>query len=311
MDRASPPAPQSSIEPSSRRLALALSVAILAISFAALFFRKAAPTHPLVAAGIRLTIAAVILLPKVLWTSRTQQLSRRFWLTAIAAGMLYSVHFGAWVTSLTMTTVAASVTLVTATPILLALHGVLTGRDRPNRGLWVAIALAVVGVATIGAHDLQASTGALAGDGLAFLGAAAMAGYMILARSLGTGLDTFAFSGVATATGAVVLLGTAAVGGIPIEPASASAAGYLLMSALVPQLIGHSLLTWCLRHTRPAVVGMSTVGEPVGATILSFLWLGEPVAPLVAAGCTVTLAAVVIALRKREPQHHPDDQPRT
>ena len=33
---------------------------MVAISFAAIFFRKASPTHPLVAAGLRLAFASVL-----------------------------------------------------------------------------------------------------------------------------------------------------------------------------------------------------------------------------------------------------------
>jgi len=46
---------------------------------------------------------------------------------------------------------------------------------------------------------------------------------------------------------------------------------------------------------------MATVGEPVGATLLGFLWLGERVGALVLLGCGVTLASVVLALRARTP----------
>lgn len=280
---------------SSRWVVFALPAAILAISFAAIFFRQAAPTHPLVAAGTRLAIAALLLLPGAL--RRTT--SPRTWRAGLLAGLLYSVHFGAWVSSLSLTSVAASVTLVTATPLLLALHGVLSKRDQPGRGLWIAICLAVVGVGIIGGHDLNVSSQALTGDGLALLGAAAMAAYLIVGRRLGPSLDVWAFSGIATATGAIILLVTAVVLGVPPWPPTWEALGWIALSALIPQLVGHTLLTWCLRHTRPTVVGMSTVGEPVGATLLGFLWLHESVAPTVLIGCAVTLLSVVLALRSR------------
>ena len=66
---------------------------------------------------------------------------------AILGGGCYAVHFGAWVSSLTMTTVASSVTLVTATPLMLALVGWFTGKDKPSARLWIAIGVACVGLA--------------------------------------------------------------------------------------------------------------------------------------------------------------------
>ena len=50
------------------RVAAALFGALLALSFAAPLFRLAAPTHPLVAAGLRLAMAALLLTP-LLWRS--------------------------------------------------------------------------------------------------------------------------------------------------------------------------------------------------------------------------------------------------
>jgi drug/metabolite transporter (DMT)-like permease len=215
---------------------------------------------------------------------------------AVAAGLAYAVHFGAWVTSLGLTTVAASVTIVTATPLLLGIVALLTGRDRPDRRHWLAIALALAGLATIGGHDWGLGASALAGDGLAALGAAAMACYLLLGRRLGGEMDVWAYSGLAVAVGSAALFAFAALRGAPLLPASGEAFAYLLLAALVPQLVGHGLLTWSLRHTRPTVVGIATVGEPIGATALAWLWLGERVPPLVAVGCAVVLVAVVVAV---------------
>lgn len=283
--------------PSPRRVALALGIAATAISFAAIFFRLAAPTHPLVAAGVRLLIAAALLAPLTWRAWRRGALPPPVLRGAVVAGLLYGVHFGAWVASLGLTSVAASVTIVTATPLLLAAASLVTGRDRPDRTLWGALALGVAGVAIIGGSHAGEGTGALSGDALAALGAAAMAAYLLLVRGLSHTLEVLPFAGVATASGGAALLLVAAALGIPPLPASLEAAGWLLAAALVPQLVGHTLLTWALRWATPTAVGVSTLGEPVGATLLGWAWLGEAPSPAVAAGCAVTLGGVVWAAR--------------
>lgn len=284
--------------PAARRplLVPALAVAVSAISFAAIFFRLAAPTDPLVAAGLRLAIAACVLAPFVWRARRRGALTPRTLRAGVLAGLLYGAHFGTWVTSLTLTSVAASVTLVTATPILLGIAALVTGRDRPSPRHWAAIGLGVIGVMIIAAAGPAGSTGHLAGDALALAGAAAMAGYLLAGRRLGLTLDPLAFTGIAAAVGATILLGIGASQGVPLTPPSGAAFGWILLAALVPQLIGHTLLTWALRHTRPTVVGMATVGEPVGSTLLAWLWLGEDVGAAIALGCAVTLAGVLLAL---------------
>ncbi len=282
-----------------RLVPLGLGAASLALSFAAPLFRFAAPTPPLAAAAFRLALAAALLAPLVARSRRAGRLPPEALRAAVLGGVAYAVHFGTWVTSLTLTSVAASVTLVTATPLLLALVAAATGRDRPDARLWAAIALATTGVTIIGWHDLSLSREALVGDALALTGAGAMAAYLLLARAQGPRLDAVAFMGVAVAVGALLLaLAGLAAGTAPL-PEGERALWALVAAALLPQLVGHSLLTWALRHARPAVVGMATVGEPVGAAVLAWLWLGEAVPPVVAAGCAVTLAAVALALLRR------------
>ncbi len=215
----------------------------------------------------------------------------------LLAGALYGLHFGAWVWSLTLTSMAASVTLVTATPLLLALVGVATGRDRPTPRLWWAIALATTGVLIIGGSHLELAGDALVGDALAFLGAAAMAGFLLVVRRLGS-VDPLGFTGVSAPTGAVILLGAGALLGHAPLAASPAAWGWLALAAAVPQLIGHSLLTWALRYVGPAVVGLATVGEPVGASLIAWLWFGEVITGQVAAGSVVILVAVAVAVRR-------------
>lgn len=285
------------VDAGSRRwVPVALVVAVVSISFAAIFFKRTAPTDPLVAAGWRLLIAGTLLLPLTLRGARAGRLTGRLFWHGTVAGGLYGLHFGAWVTSLHLTSVAASVTLVTSTPLLLAIVALVTGRDRPSARLWGAIGLAAVGVGVIGLVDSSGASGSLLGDGLALLGAAAMAGYMLVGRRLGAALDVWLFAGVATLSGGLVLLLAAIALGVPLMPATDEAWGFIVLAALFPQLVGHSLLTWSLRHVQPTVVGMATVGEPVGATLLGWLWLGEGISSGVAVGSVITASAVCLAV---------------
>ncbi|HJL15182.1 MAG TPA: DMT family transporter [Sandaracinaceae bacterium LLY-WYZ-13_1] len=290
-----------------RRVPFALGAAIASISFAAIFIRLASPTHPLIVAGGRLAIAALLLAVPTVRGWRAGRLPPRVLTRAALCGLLYALHFGTWVTSLSLTSVASSVTLVTATPLLLALLSFATGKDRPEGRHWLSIGLAVVGLTLIGWADLSFGAEALLGDALAFAGAAAMAFYLLVVRGLGEDLDVLAFGGVATLVGAAVLVLAALAAGVPLAFASLESAGWVALAALVPQLVGHNLLTWALRHATPTAVGIATVGEPVGATLLAWIWLGEPLDTLVGLGCAVTLIAVLLSLRI---PRSPDGDPR-
>lgn len=288
-----------------RKVNLALIVAVVAIAFAAIFFRETTPTHPFVAAGWRLALAAVLLTPALVGAVRRGAIDGRVLRAGGLAGLCYGVHFGAWVSSLGMTSVAASVTLVTATPLLLGLMGLMTGRDRPTRRLWSALCLAAVGIVIIASGHGADSEHGVTGDALALLGAAAMAGYLLVARSVGAALPVWAFMCIATGVGGALLLGAAWLGGISLAPSSARAAAFIVAATLLPQLVGHVALTWALRHAKPTLVGLATVGEPAAASLLAWLWLGEAVSARVAVGCALTVAAVVLALRRPAPSYSP------
>lgn len=284
--------------PTRRKVHIALVVAVFASTFAAIFFRETAPTHPFVAAGWRLALAAVLLAPALARAVGRGDVDGRILRAGCLAGLCYGLHFGAWVTSLGLTSVAASVTLVTATPLLLGLVGLVTGRDRPTRRLWAALCLAAVGVVVIASGHAADSPHGVTGDALALLGAAAMAGYLLVARSVGAALPVWAFMCIATSVGSAVLLGTALSLGISLVPSSARAAGFIVAATLLPQLVGHVALTWALRHAKPTLVGLATVGEPAAASLLAWLWLDEVVTARVAVGCALTVGAVVLALRQ-------------
>lgn len=281
------------------KLAAGLGLAVVALSTAAPFFRQAEPTHPMAAAAMRLAVACLCLSPFLIRSIRRGDTDRRFFTNAAAAGVFYALHFGLWVGSLSLTTVAASVTLVTATPVLLAGWAVVRNTDRPTRRTWAALGLCAVGMVVIGGADLGVSVEHFVGDAMALGGAAAMAGYLLVARRLGENLDVFAFLAVATGVGAVALYAACFATGTDPTPASARAAVFLVLAAVVPQLIGHSILTWALKYTTPTNVGIATVGEPVGATFLAWVWLGEIVGWITAAGCALVLVGVILAITQR------------
>ena len=271
-----------------------LAIGVIAIGFAAIFFRMAFPTDPWVAAGWRLLIAAAILSPVTGRAIASQTLKREVALVAVGCGLIYAVHFGSWVTSLQYTSVAASVTLVTSTPLLLALWSLFSGKDRPSLGLIGPILLSFTGVMVISGADFRVSGVALWGDALALVGAVAMAAYMLWIRTLKT-FPVFAFSGIATGVGGVALLLGAWLRGVPLGP-SPEAWLFIGLAAAIPQLIGHTSITWSLRHTTPTVVGLATLIEPVVSALLAWLVFDETLPWYTASGCALTLLGVAAAI---------------
>lgn len=284
-------------EVSKRRVWTVLAVALLAVSLAAIYIRLAnAPG--VVVALYRMAIAAAVMLPvTVRGLRRTPLRGRAAWLT-LGAGALLALHFAAWISSLSFTTVAASVSLASTSPLWMALMAWLFLGTAPTLGVLVGVVLAVAGAATIGFGDLTGGTEPLLGDALALLGAVAGAGYILLGRTvqrLGVGLD--AYAGSAYGVAALLLLPLPALFGHDYFGYPLATYGWVLLLALMPQLIGHTGINYAAKHLDPTVVATALLLEPLGSGLLALIVFGEVPTLLTLVGAVILLTGVLLTLR--------------
>jgi len=69
---------------------------------------------------------------------------------------------------------------------------------------------------------------------------------------------------------------------------------FMLLLALVPQLLGHTSYNWALRYLSAAYVAVVTLGEPVGAIILAYFLLQELPPALKIFGAILTLVGIYV-----------------
>jgi drug/metabolite transporter (DMT)-like permease len=287
----------------SRRRSALLVLGVVAVSFSSILIRWAdAPA--LAVAFYRNAIAAAVLLPLALIRHRTEfrTLSRREWGIALLSGALLAAHFALWIPSLSFTTVAASTVLVTTQPVWVALFGRRMGESASGATL-VGIALSVIGAGVISGGDLGLSTRAAFGDLLALLGAIAAAGYFLIGRTLRARVSLLTYVGIVYATCAVLLAGTGVVAGTPFSGYSARVWGLFVLMAVVPQFLGHTVFNYLLAHLKATVVAIAVTGEPIGSTILAFVFFSEVPRWTAFVGGAVILVGiyVVVSAQSRRP----------
>jgi len=283
---------------------LVLVLGVTAASTASTFIRLAQADIPsLAVAAWRLTLASVILAPVTLATCRAElrSLSRQEWLLALSGGLVLAIHFAAWITSLAMTSVAASVMLVATSPLFIGLITYAFFHEPVAPRLWGGMVLALVGSIIIGLDDVGEGTHRLMGDLLALVGALAAAAYFLIGRRLRTRLSLLAYIFPVYATAAVVLMLVALLSGVSLTGYGASTWGWLLLLALIPQIIGHSSLNWALRHLPVTYVSLSVLAEPIGSTLLAWWVLTEPPTWAAVGGGALILAGLLIAGRPAPP----------
>jgi drug/metabolite transporter (DMT)-like permease len=282
--------------------ALGLVVGVLAVSTASTFIRLAqANVSSLALAAWRLTFASVLLAPFAIAAARVEwrKLRPTDWALLAASGAALAVHFYTWITSLAMTSVAASVVLVSTNPLFVALisHFLLGDRVRPR--VFGGIVVAVLGSAIIGLGDVTVGPHRLLGDSLALVGAATVAIYMLIGRRQRARLSLLGYIFPVYGFAAVILMTFAIVTHAPLTGYPAQAWMWLLLVALIPQIIGHSSFNWALGHVPPTYVSLVVLAEPIGSTLLAWLVLGEPPTPATVLGGGIILGGIVLATMRK------------
>jgi drug/metabolite transporter (DMT)-like permease len=283
------------------RLALALGIA--AVSSGSIFARFAQVEAPsLVVAAFRLLLAVVLLLPFAWLRYRNvlRALKAREWLWLLAAGFFLAVHFATWITSLEYTSVASSVALVATSPLWVALFSWIVLGESLKPSLVIGLALALCGSVVISFAEARAaiSTRPFLGNALALAGAMAVSGYWLIGRRMRRGLALVPYVTVVYGSAALLLLAATAITAQPMTGFEPATYGWFLLLALLPQLLGHSSFNWALGHLPAAYVAVATLGEPIGAAILAFFFLGETPTVLKAFAAILILAGIFLALER-------------
>ena len=216
------------------------------------------------------------------------------------AGLFLAAHFAAWLPSLSMTTVAASIALVTTTPIWTALAARAAGVQLPA-AVWWGLVLAVFGAALIAGVDVTVSLEAVAGDGLALLGAIAAGGYVLAGARARERLATSAYTVVCYSTCALVLVVAALVVDVPLTGFSARDWWLIAAITFVAQLLGHTLLNLVLSSVGPTVVSLAVLLEVPGSLIVALVLLDQAPPLLALPGMAAVVVGVALVVRASRP----------
>ncbi len=290
-------------------------IGILAVSTASIFIRMAqVEAQALSIAAYRMTLASMILFPVVFIQSRMElrKISWSTWWKILLGGVFLAIHFASWITSLSYTSVASSVVLVTTTPLWVAIFGALLLKERPSKNVIIGLAVALTGSTIVGLSReipswfMQSATsspgviktsGNLLGNFLSLLGAWAAAGYMLIGRKVRPQLSLPVYTFLVYGVSAVLLLIAVLATGTPMAGFHIQTYLWLLLLAVVPQIVGHSAFNWALKYIPASLVSIALLGEPVGSTILAAVLLHENPIFLEIVGGVLILIGIYLSSR--------------
>lgn len=227
-----------------------------------------------------------------LWPSARARLSLPWWRVGVG-GALLALHFASWIYSLSLLPVFLSVTLVTTSPLWVELGALALWKEHLSLRRWLALGVAFAGSVLLGWHGRTGGSSHLAGIALALVGAWSMAGYLLWARVNQPAAGAVNYAWRVYCVAALLLLVASLAGGVALGPYPADQWALLGGMAIVPQVLGHTLLLLAVRHGSASLASLTILLEPVGSILLAATLLGESLLPLQWLGVGVTLSGLL------------------
>ncbi len=255
-----------------------LALSLVGIAFAGPLVRLSSADPVAIAAwrlAFSLLIVGIFLVGTGEWRD-WKKISASELALAAAAGFSLALHFWAWNASIHLTTIAASVTLVSLQPAVVAAVSAIALKEPPSKRQVLGIAVAIAGAVIIAAPDLRGGIAPsgnrpLLGNLLAVSAAITAAAYYTIGRRLRRTLGVWAYVGIVYFVALLTLVAIALPLGIALAPQPPRELAIFAGLAIGPMLIGHTGMNWALKYLPAYVVNLTVLGEPVGATLLGAL----------------------------------------
>ena len=217
---------------------------------------------------------------------------------------------GCFTVGLSYTSVSHSSLIIGCAPILTLLFSWALRLEALTKRKAIGMALAFLGAAAVGAEQAgSAGAGRLSGDLLTFLAGVGLALYTVLGKRVVAEYSAVRMSLLSNISAAVLaspiamwqiraLARAGRLGAVGLE-----GWGAVIYMGVLASAVSYILYFWALRYMTPARLGSVSYLQPIGATLLGLVLLGEPITRRVAVGGLMVIAGVYAI------ETHPGDPP--
>ncbi|WP_209443630.1 DMT family transporter [Paenibacillus camerounensis] len=275
---------------------LLMLIGIVAISFSAIFIKwSSAPAS--IQGMYRLLFTSLLMLPFVRpYSGAAFALKKKDWLLLGFSGVMLALHFLLWMGSLKFTSVASSTMIMALEPVFIMIGSYVLYKERSTKSAILGLGIAIFGTVFIGWGDIGLSADNIKGDLLSVGGTIAVSVHMMVGQRLVSRMPSYLYSLIVFISASVVFAVYNLVAGIPFFDYPPKEWGIFVLLAIVPTVFGHILFNWLLQYVSATTVSMNILGEPVGASILAFLLLGEKLNGLQWTGGLLVMSGLAVYL---------------
>lgn len=289
------------------KIALAFAAIYLVWGSTYLAIRYAVETiPPLVAAGIRHTVAGSVLL---VWAcARGYRPKREHWIAgAIVGALFFLVGHGTlhWAEQHVASGLAAL--LIATEPMFILVLAWMSGQQKISRISALGLAFGVVGVAILTGVELSTKDASLLGLLAVLLGSLSWSVGVVISPKLKLPTDALARTAVPLVCGAAMLLAAASLTGEfkALHWSSVSLRSMFGLAYLITfgSIVAFTAYTWLLQRCPPTLVATHTYANPIVAVLLGWMLASEALTMRVALASIAILGAIVLIRRgERETQ---------
>lgn len=274
---------------------LIVAIGVASVSTSAIFVKLSSAPSGIIA-FYRLFFSVLFLLPVFLlkYVSELKNITKRNWLFSAAAGIFLAFHFILWFESLNYTSVASSTVLVTLQPLFAFAGTFLFFKEKSSSKALLSGLIAIVGSAIIGWGDFQIAGPALFGDILALIACGLITAYLMFGQTVRKSVSIITYTFVVYGISALTLFVYVWKVQEPLFPYPAMDWLYFILLAVIPTLLGHSLFNWSLKWVSTTVISMAILMEPIGASLLAYLFLGEKLVLTQVLGGLIVIGGLVL-----------------
>jgi len=248
--------------------------------------------------GGTLTVMRFALAAPLLAFAARRHLKAAFTPRILAAGAIgYGLVIVLQNMGIERTSVSHAALIVGATPALVALVSIASGRGVTGPAAWIGFALALGGVGIVAGGGGGAAT--LGGDAIVLLSVSISATFVVVQPSLLAGRNPFAVTAVQMIGGGLAALPHALVEGLPHAPANATPVIALALLAFAGTVGPFALFAYGQSRVAPELAGTFLNLEPLVGTAAGALVFGDPFGPSQLLGGAVILAGIALSTTPR------------
>jgi drug/metabolite transporter (DMT)-like permease len=268
--------------------ALILVTAVWGLTFVQV--KDAVELYPLFAfLAVRFAIASAALAPPA--ARRLGTLGREGLVVGVFLGGLLAAAFALQTAGLQRTTVTSTGFLTGLYVLLTPLLAVALFRARVGRQLWLAVGIAVAGLALLGG----APSGSVEGNVLVLVSTAAMALQIVVLERYATRFDAFALTLVEMLTMCMAFTAVAVALGDLSLPRGSTVWGALLVTGLFASAFAFLVQVWAQRAVSATRIAIVFSLETVFAGVFGYTLDGDRLGAVGLIGCVLIFAGIVLA----------------